>query len=418
VSSLTKYQKDKLLKSDTFCTLPWIHMHGWATGKAYPCCVAESKYPVGSLKENTLEELFNSEDMKEMRRNMLADRPCKQCTRCYEHEESGFISYRESMNREFASHVDLVNKTEDDGTMPEFKMRYLDIRFSNLCNFKCRSCGDMFSSTWAKELKEHGDWGTSPTVIYAGKYKSDMWEQMIPHIDTFEQIYFAGGEPLLMQEHYELLNNLIKLGKTDIPLVYNSNFSTLIYKQTDVLDLWKQFDSVAIGASLDASYERGELMRSGTVWKDIVKNRERQLKECPHIDFYVSSTLSIMNSFNIVDFHREWVDLGLIEPKDWNINILLSDDYYRLDVLPTKLKEQVKEKYEDHIRWLQVRDPLTRATNGFKSAIRFMEATDNSHLIPRFNKVNYVLDKRRAETFYDVFPELGEMRDDNNSANT
>jgi sulfatase maturation enzyme AslB (radical SAM superfamily) len=412
VEDLTKVQRERLLTSETFCILPWIHMHGIPDGRAYPCCLGLMEHPVGNLREQTMAEVWNDEPLREMRRNMLADTPCKQCTKCYEQEANGFVSMRYSQNKNEGHHIGVVDETLEDGTLERFELKYYDIRFSNLCNLSCRTCGDIFSSNWVKEAKKMG-WlqPSAPNVQYAGRYEMDMWEQLEPHIDNIENIYFAGGEPLMMVEHYNLLKELLRRGRTNVRLNYNTNFTELVFKQQDVLDLWNEFDGVSIGASLDANYERGELMRRGSVWSKVVANRERMLEKCPTVDFFVSTTLSIMNSYNIVDFHKEWVDLGLIKPADWNVNILQDPVRFRLDVLPGDMKAELVELYSKHVAWLEPQDHLTRATNGYKSAIKFMQAQDNSKLIPEFVMRAKELDRWRNESFFSVFPELERLQD-------
>lgn len=411
VEDLTEVQRERLLTSESFCILPWVHLHAFPTGEAYPCCLAKMDEPLGTLRESTMEEIWNSNNLKQMRLNMLEDKPCSQCTKCYEQEQNGFVSMRYSANKNHGHHVARADATNADGSLDEFKLTYYDIRFSNLCNLSCRTCGDIFSSNWVKEAKKYG-WlkQDHPNVSYAGKYEMDMWEQLQPHLDSIENVYFAGGEPLMMKEHYNLLNALIDRGKTNVRLNYNTNFTELLFKQQDVLDLWNQFDGVSIGASLDASYERGELMRRGGSWKRIVENRQRMLEKCPGVDFFVSLTLSVMNVYNVLDFHREWAELGLIKPQDFNVNILQDPVRYRIDILPEHMKQELTELYTKHIEWLEPQDHLTRATNGFRSAITYMNADDKSHLIHEFVKRTDEMDRFRNESFFAVFPELEELR--------
>ena len=134
------------------------------------------------------------------------------------------------------------------------------------------------------------------------------------------------------------------------------------------------------------------------------------LKICPNVDFYVSSTVSMLNVLHISDFHREWSDLGLLRPMDWNINILQHPIRYRVDVLPDNLKLQAKDKIEQHIDWLKPRDSLTRATNGYQGIINFMMQQDNSYHLKDFFKTNNLIDSVRKEDFFSVFPELGELK--------
>ena len=408
LETLREDQQKRLIESKVFCMIPWTHIHGFPTGEAYPCCLGEMEHPIGNMRTNTLEEIWNGDAYKDMRQNMLNDNSCKECTRCYEQEEQGFFSMRNSSNKHFGHHIDKV----DQGVNPDFKLVYWDIRFSNQCNMKCRSCGPMFSSLWYDDhVKMHGKAPNHKRIEWAGKNKNDIWEQMIPHIDCIEQIYFAGGEPLIMQEHYNILKELVKREKFDVKLIYNTNFSVTTWKDLDVLEMWKLFDSVSVGASLDAMGERAELMRSGTVWNQTMANRDRMLKVCPNVDFYISPTVSLMNIDHVVDFHKDWINRGFLKPQDLNVNILQSPEWYRADCLPQTLKNNITKKIQEHIEWLSPQDHLQRATNGFKSSLSFMNNTDNTHNLNRFNQVTSQLDSVRNEKFYDIFPELKGIQD-------
>jgi organic radical activating enzyme len=393
-------------------------MHAFPDGRAFPCCLSVDKHPIGDLHKNTLAEVWNDQPLRDMRVKMLADQPTKECSKCYEQEDAGFFSMRNSSNKAFGHHVSVVDDTHTDGRYDDFKMRYYDIRFSNLCNFKCRSCGSIFSSNWYQdEVKMFGP-RPYPQIAIAGRHKDDMWEQMQEHIPHLEQIYFAGGEPLIMEEHYRILRELVNREMFHVRLQYNTNFSELKFKGQDVLELWKLFDNVSVGASLDGSYARGEYIRKGQNWAETVANRERMLKTCPDVDFYVSSTVSIFNVLHIPDFHKEWSDLGLIQPKDWNINILQGPDHERVNILPKHYKELARQKITDHIAWLEPQDPVTRATNGYRSLINFMDQDDKSttseddmnDLLQEFFKRNYELDKFRGEDFYTTFPEYTDLK--------
>jgi len=247
-------------------------------------------------------------------------------------------------------------------------------------------------------------------VEYTAGNEESMLEQLEQHIPYLEQVYFAGGEPLIMKEHYYLLDKLIEYGKTDVRLQYNTNFSEMRYKNKHVFDYWQHFTNVSVGASLDASGARAELMRKGTDWKQTISNRKRMLKEVPHVDFYVSSTISAMNVLNVLDFHKEWTELGLIEAKDWNINICQSPDWYRPDIFPQEFKDRViTPAYEKHISWLDPKDGLRRATVGFTSVLKLIQSHDNNSQWPEFEKQTAKLDTIRNENFWDTFPEYKEL---------
>ena len=414
MNELTDRERFLLTESNTFCIYPWIHLHAYPTGEAYPCCHAEMGVgQIGNCRTHTLEQIWNGEKQTKLRVDMLSETANPACGRCYEQEDSGFFSGRKSANKHHGHHIDRASNTKENGTVDQFEMTYWDIRFSNLCNLKCRSCGHIFSSQWYQDQAKlaGSDWKDRNTVLnYAGRTETDMWEQLSPHLNYVEQIYFAGGEPLLMEEHYNILEELVRRKRFDVRLIYNTNFTHTELKGSSVFEYWKQFDSVAVGASLDASGVRGEYIRKGTNWAVVEQNRRDMLAICPDVDFYISPTLSIMNAWHLTDFHCDWVEKGLLKPQDLNINILQDPLYYRLDIAPAEYKQQIKEKFESHLEWLRPLDPLSRATVGFESAIKYMMSTDNSNLLSKFWAKTHQLDAIRKENILDVLPELRALK--------
>jgi radical SAM protein with 4Fe4S-binding SPASM domain len=409
VEDLTDKQQHQLMHSENFCMIPWIHLHGWPDGRAYPCCLGKGEHPIGNLKEQTMLEVWNADAMREMRKNMLADKPSKECTACYEQETMGFSSMRNNSNKTFGHLINEIDQTLNDGTHPEMKLRYWDVRFSNICNLKCRSCGSIFSSRWYNDDVKLFGKPLRPRVQFAGRTNLDIWEQMQPHVPYLEQIYFAGGEPLIMEEHNRILRMLIATGNTTVRLIYNTNLTELKFKRENVIELWKHFPNVCVAASLDDMKERASIIRSGTDWDQVEQNIRDIKRECPHIDFMISPTLSMMNIWNFTKFHRYMVEQGFIEAKDFNLNILQGPEEYRIDVLPMDLKLKFKQDFEEHIEWLQPIDSMQRATGGFEGAIKFMMAQDNSRLLGKFWEQTSDLDWSRNERLISVVPELAQI---------
>ena len=408
---MTDRQKELLLDSDTFCMLPWMHLHAIPDGRAYPCCFGFDPYPVGNVNEKSMKEIFNDERMKQMRLKMLNNKKSKECGKCYDQEKSGFFSLRLSSNKHFGHLIDLVDSTKADGAA-DFIMKYWDIRFSNLCNMACRSCGTWFSSNWYEDHKKiHGSDPGHPKIMRVGRSANDVWEQLLEQFDHVEQFYFAGGEPIIMEEHLRILKELDKRKMYHVRLIYNTNFSKSKFKGTDIFELWNKFDSVSIGASLDAEGARAELIRKGTKWDDIVANRKRMMEVCPKVDFYISSTVGMVNALHVPDFHRNWVEQGLIKPQDFNFNLLQWPKWQRMDMFPWEYKKRVEEKYREHMTWLQKNDHLTRASKGYESAIKWMNDKDTSNNLPMFFNLTRKYDGVRGESLVQVFPELKELFD-------
>ena len=410
-SEMSDKQVELLSTSETFCMLPWMHLHAFPDGRAYPCCFSQDKYPVGDLNSQSLREVWNGEKMKELRNRMLKHEPSKECIKCYDQEKSGFFSLRMSSNKHFGHNIGLIDSTNSDGTA-DFVMKYWDIRFSNLCNMACRSCGTWFSSNWYEDHKKvTGSPPPHAKIMRVGRHINDLWEQMLESFEHTEQFYFAGGEPIIMEEHYRILKELDRRKMYHVRLIYNTNFSKTKFKDIDVFKLWNKFDSVSVGASLDAEGVRAELMRKGTVWEQTVSNRRRMMEVCPKVDFYISSTVGLINSLHITDFHRSWAEQGLIKPMDFNFNLLQYPDWQRMDVLPDEYKHKVKEKFQRQVKWLADKDPLTRASKGYEAAIDWIDRRDNTQLLPLFFKKTNLYDKIRNEKTIKVFPEWKELFD-------
>jgi len=414
LDQLTQRHKFLLTQSKTFCIYPWMHLHAYPTGEAYPCCHAEMKVgQVGNCQQQSLREIWNSPTLRTLRQDMLAERPNAACGRCYEQEQSGFFSGRKSANKHHGHQVQRVDQTASDGQLDQFAMTYWDIRFSNLCNLRCRSCGHIFSSQWYQDQvalagAEYAK--THKPLFYAGRHETDIWEQLIEHIDHVEQIYFAGGEPLIMDEHYRILEELERREMWHVRLIYNTNFTQVRLRDRYVFDYWKKFHSVAVGASLDAMGARAEYIRKGTVWSTVEDNRKRMQDICPRVDFYISPTVSLLNVLHVPDFHQDWVERGLLTHQDLNVNLLQDPEHLRIDLATPTYKQRVADRIQQHLDWLAPHDHLQRASQGFRSLITFMQATHNAHLLPLFWKKTQQLDQIRGEDILQSIPELADLR--------
>ena len=407
----------KLAEGEAFCILPWIHMHPWPDGRVFTCCLSEHDSPIGNLNEMDLDECYNSDNMKSFRLDMLDNKKVSNCNRCYELEEVGHDTLRKRSNDEFifekyGLHEDkspIVQKTKLDGSLDEVHLTYMDIRFSNICNMRCRTCGPDLSSQWFEEAVD-SKFNRTPEqkILQIRKGNTAFMEQFDPYLHTVEKIYWAGGEPLLMDEHWYIMNKLVELGRTDVRIFYNTNFSKLTYKQEDAVELWKKFEHVSIGASLDAGWEKGEYLRKGTIWSDTMANRERLKQELPQHDFNISCTVSIFNVLDVCDFYRKLCEIEFIEPKDFGVNILLGKHVHRATVLPLHMRQRAIEQIKETLAWIEGKDQVGRATDTFNSLLQFMEG-DDSHLLSDSMQEAKEMDRFRAETLFEVFPELSDI---------
>ncbi len=401
---MKKYSK--LYNSKVFCMMPWVHTHIWPNGNAFPCCMSDSDVVYGNLNDNSLEEIWNNAKYKKLRKNMLNEKESPECTRCYEMEKSNIWTLRKNTNKYYIGHWDRVETTQDDGTVEEVNMGYMDIRVSNICNFRCRTCGPELSSAWYEDHSKLYDQPPENPKMMNIANNEKFWNDLQPLLLTVEEACWAGGEPIITEEHYKILDFWIENKMKDVRLRYTTNFSNLYFKKKSILDYWNSFNDVRIAASLDAMGDRGELIRAGMEWDVIEENRKQMIKECPDVYFEITPTVSIMNVHHLPDFHREWVDRGLLEPNNIRVNILTYPDYYRIQIIPKEERKKFIDKYNEHIKWIDDNFGKGVAKDGFMSILNFLEQKNYENLIPDFINRNTPLDELRGESLFEVCPEL------------
>ncbi len=394
-------------REQVFCLLPWTLLHVRTDGLLRPCC-AWSGPPLGDARSSLIDDLRNSPGMKALRLDMISGHPVTGCWRCYKNEKAGLLSLRQKYNFYFDHHRGRERLTAPDGTLPRLPVPMLHIRFSNACNLRCRICNPMQSSAWMEDSRALG-WPVEGGPIQKPYDDWDsLWRQLQPMLeDRIEEIVFEGGEPLLMEEHYRILDFLIARKLTHVRLTYNTNFSTLRYQGRDVIDLWSRFHDISVAASLDGSGRRGEYLRKGLHWDAVEANREEMLRRCPDVEFSISATVSIFNALHLSDFHREWVEKGYIERNEFALNMLVVPEMYCMQVLPAALKSRTLESYRQHQEIFLDADGA--AARDFALAARFLEAQDYSELLPGFLAMTRRLDELRGEDCREVFPELAAL---------
>ncbi len=402
--------------------LPWVHLYVAPSGECKPCCLIESSYQkkgdewivgpedkslCGNTQNNTIQEIRNGQNIKDLRQTMLQGELNPLCDKCYRHEKIGLHSMRKSANETFGKYYEeTIPHTQADGFVPEehLKMRYVDIRFSNICNFRCRSCGPQLSSRWHQDAKKIFPSRREPAILRPTSTKQDLWNQIESILDEVEEIYFAGGEPLIMDEHYKILKILEEKKAFHVRLRYNTNFSEMRYKKLDVMKIWAKFEQVDVGASLDASWARGEYMRKEQDWNQVIENRKRMMEVCPDTNFFISCTVSVFNIWSLPEFYLEWCEKGLIDlnnPWSFHINPLVSPAKMQARILPQEMKEEVDKKYR---KLLTGEDGKLRGK--FGAVLDFMWEEDCTHEISHFIRDTEKLDKIRGESVWETFPEL------------
>ena len=374
--------------------MPWIHYHVGDKGMAKACCIAN--IPYGNTNETSFKEIWNGKPIQELRAKFLKGEKDNRCAGCYKLEGSGGKSIRQETFEKFPDFHPTDIKVME-------KPIYFDIRFSNVCNFRCRTCWHGSSSSWFKDAKILGREVSKKAIIQNitdfQRFISETGEALL----GAKEIYFAGGEPLVTEEHYLLLDWLIKHNKTSIYLRYNTNFSKLNFKEYSVLKYWKLFDRVEVMASVDATEELGEYIRKEFNWKQFLDNREK-LRGLSNVTFKLSPTVSVLNMRHLPELYRTSTQLEIIEPKDFYINILERPSYYNIKAFPKEKKKEIALVFTEFFSWANSNSIPAEIIASFKECLNFMnyEELADKHW-PQFIKETEILDKLREEIYIDLF---------------
>ena len=353
---------EELKNNDSFCLAPWVHIHSLPSGSMQPCCIwdygthQENPSRFGNInKSPSITHLMNGDEFKKLRKKFLNGEKEAGCTRCYDRRlySPGDIdtSMRGWMNKFFQSDdiIDNVLGTNLDGSVDELQIRYLDIRFGNICNLKCRMCGHGLSSSWYEEhLEIYGRSGPNDD----GKFiHSDCFDKILPYLPYVTEIYFAGGEPMLYPEHLKILDKLIEIGNTDLSIKYNSNLTSLVYKKRNIIDVLKEFKHVYIGASIDDMGNVVEYIRTGLDWEKFKTNFETIRREAPHITVHASPTIGILNIESYIEFHKFCFKNKWLNPQA-TFNYITAPEEMNILSMPMFYKEQMIELYQSYIETL------------------------------------------------------------------
>lgn len=406
----------------TFCLAPWLSAHTFPNGNTYPCCVWHIDKPIGNINEKELKEIWNDKPLRDIRTKMLNGEKIEQCSRCYDIEKTSNQSYRIRINRQFESSTDLVEQTLPDGTVKQMKIKLWDFRLSNFCNLRCRSCGIDLSSSWLNDTIKlsGGDSSRKALITVNDKVQfMDMIEDQYKHV---EEIYFAGGEPLIMPEHYAILDKLIEIGNTDVVLRYSTNFTKLVFKGKHIFEYWKHFPNLEVLVSLDGVKEKGEYIRKGLHYDSLVKNLH-ELRDSGLIltkaGFVV--TYGTMNYEHLFEMVLEFLEKDLIDSKypsrdesafrEVVFSPIYSPKQYDCRYLPDHIKDRFKTRLINFHEELSKYD-ISEAV--VWDIIDRLKAVYNNSVTGEFNleHMNYYvdftkqLDTIRGEDYESVFPEV------------
>ena len=338
---------------DKFCILPWVSLETSPIGTVRPCCLAEEEIIDNDgnkfdLNTANFVNIQNSQYMQNLRQEFLDAKQPNACRKCWREERAGRTSKRmHTLDR--LKHM-LPDQTWTADAKP---LMFLDLKLGNICNLKCRICGSWSSSTFAVEelavLPPGEDKKNNHhyTMLKQGAWPREnpsFWKEIDQVVDQIRYIEFTGGEPFMIQEHFDMLQGLVDRGIAhNIEIHYNTN-GTQYPEDADAI--WKHFKLVEIAFSIDDVGKRFEYQRTNAVWAEVCRNIGwfRTLREhYSNIRLQVCSTVNVFNVLYLEEL-AQWIDQQTFDFVYWNI--MHEAYYFSISTLPETAKQIIKQKLE------------------------------------------------------------------------
>jgi pyruvate-formate lyase-activating enzyme len=390
-----------------FCVLPWISIEASPIGTVRPCCLAEDEIVDSNsvkfnLKNATFDNIQNSEYMYQLRQEFLAGKKAATCRKCWAEEDAGRTSKR-MHTLERLKHIDMGDSWTHDAK----PLMFLDLKLGNICNLKCRICGSWSSSQFATEelqFVNNKKQSFHYEMLRAGAWpreNKNFWKEIDNCLDEIRYIEFTGGEPFLIQEHFDMLQGIVIRGIAhQVEIHYNTN-GTQFPEYAE--DIWRHFKTVEIAFSIDDLGKRFEYQRSNAIWSEVCDNldRFRDLREIySNIKLQICCTVNVFNVFYL-DQVAQWISNNRESFDFVYWNMLHEIEYFSISRLP----RTVKSVLALHLQTANIPNEFRQE---FSRIIEFMnngESSDGSAMLDAMRE----LDRRRGQDLAKVLPELAKL---------
>jgi sulfatase maturation enzyme AslB (radical SAM superfamily) len=396
-------------------------------GAVKVCCRSA---PIGFIQNNSLEELWNNDTMREVRRQILSNERPKVCKPCFDLEDQGVESLRQRHingvipEARINLYPNALEQLRDDYTMP-FEFPTMEIKLNNLCNLKCRMCHPMDSTSWndwdqVEEFYKKENNYLVPVINKLGlntsKYlcpfeDTDNWwtsfEKLLPY---FRRVEFAGGEPLMDPQHYRILDMLKPYGQ-NIEIKYATNGTTLGIKGGRTIhDYWPHFKSVAVNVSLDGIHEVYNYIRGNSDFT-LVEQNIKEIQTIPNVSRVVGAFTAqagnILQASECIEYFLNKMGIVFYSHRVSYPNCLSAQVLPRvLQLKAVEKLEKIRHRVKD-FELVKKYPQLERITyQQIQDNINYLNAKDQSHLWSDFLEFNRKLDVTRNQNLFDVVPEF------------
>jgi MoaA/NifB/PqqE/SkfB family radical SAM enzyme len=392
-----------------FCVLPWVSLETSPVGTVRPCCLAEDeltddtgeRFNLATAKFSTIQD---SNSMRRLREQFIAGEQPQTCRKCWREERAG----RTSKRMHTLDRLKHMLSRETEWTADAKPLMFLDLKLGNICNLKCRICGSWSSSTFATEELANLAPGEDRKISHhyqmlrQGAWPREnpiFWSEIAQISEQIQYIEFTGGEPFMIQEHFDLLQSLIDRGLAkNIEIHYNTN-GTQCPEQAE--EIWQYFKHVEVAFSIDDVGARFEYQRSNAVWSQVCENIERlraMRDRLLNMSLQVCCTVNVFNVLYL-DQVAEWIGQQDFDFVYWN---MMHDAYYfSIATLPELTKLEISKRLSEA--------PVDERTRQeFDQIQKFMLAGNSlDGFILRMRIAD--LDRKRQQNLAVVQPELAEI---------
>ena len=412
--------------SSTFCMHPFTGLATREDGAIKPCC---RSHPVGNIQEDTLEEIWNNDVMKRIRRQVLNSERPKECEPCFNLEDQGVESLRvrhitgKIPEARINLYPNALEDIREDFSMP-FKIPTIELKLNNLCNLKCRMCHPGDSTSWNDWDQIEDFYKRENNIIFhlvednnlknkphLDKFQDNLewWNSLERNLPYFRRVEFAGGEPLMDPQHYRILDMLAPYGH-QIEIKYATNLSILGKSNRTVWEYWPKFKSIAVNVSIDGLHTSYEYIRGNAYWSELIHNI-KQIQTIPNINRIVGAVTVQVSNVLILDKMIEYFldDLGIV----FHTHRVEYPKVLSAQVLPLELKnlalqrlEAIKPRIKDFKLVKKYPQLLNYTLGQIQDNINYINARDQSDKWKDCIEFNRRLDKTRNQKFEEVTPEF------------